>query len=146
MENERENLHQLTGARDEVFALVLHDFCMDSHHSFSIMEYVFCFDLHAQFYAPNRNRKKVWPLERQKIRFRDEISRFAWPWWLSPPYIFEFHLWSMMCVGILRRKHLKNAVFVENGGLEGMRAPGLVLKKRELQDIDNASRSYGDRR
>ena len=37
MENEREIFHQLTGARDEVFALVLHDFSMDSHHSFSIM-------------------------------------------------------------------------------------------------------------
>ena len=37
MENERENLHQLPGARDEVFALVLDNFPMDSHHSFSIM-------------------------------------------------------------------------------------------------------------
>ena len=33
MENERENFHQLTGARDEVFALVLDDFSMDSHQS-----------------------------------------------------------------------------------------------------------------
>ena len=41
MENERENLHQLTGARDEVFALVLDDFSMDSHHSFSIMGNMF---------------------------------------------------------------------------------------------------------
>ena len=71
----------------------------------------FCFDLHAQCHAPNRNRKKVWPLERQKIRFCDEVSRFAWPWWLSPPYLFEFHLWSMMCLGILRRKHLKRCSF-----------------------------------
>jgi hypothetical protein len=37
MENERENLHQLTEARDEVFALVLHNFSMDPPHSFSIM-------------------------------------------------------------------------------------------------------------
>ena len=37
IENERENL--ITSSRElmEVFALVLHDFSMESHHSFSMM-------------------------------------------------------------------------------------------------------------
>ena len=37
VENERENL--ITSSRElmEVFALVLHDFSMESHHSFSMM-------------------------------------------------------------------------------------------------------------
>ena len=53
IENERENLHQLTGARDEVFALVLDDLSVDSDHPFSIIgEHIFL-HLHAQFHAPN---------------------------------------------------------------------------------------------
>ena len=37
MENERENLIASFRELMEVFALVLHDFAMDSHHSFSVV-------------------------------------------------------------------------------------------------------------
>ena len=37
MENERENLIASSRELMEVFALVLHDFSMDSHHYFSMM-------------------------------------------------------------------------------------------------------------
>ena len=57
MENERENLHQLTGARDEVFALVLHDLSMDSHHSFSIMGNIF-FSTYMQNFMPHIETEK----------------------------------------------------------------------------------------
>ena len=39
-----------------------------------------------------------------------------------------------------------DAVFVENGGLEGMRVPRPVSIKRKLEDTDNADRSYDDQR
>ena len=57
MENERENLHQLTGARDEVFALVLHDLSMDSHHSFSIVGNIF-FSTYMQKFMPHMETEK----------------------------------------------------------------------------------------
>jgi len=38
IENERENLIASSWELMEVFALVLHDFYMDSHHYFSMME------------------------------------------------------------------------------------------------------------
>ena len=73
MENERESLHQLTEARDEVFALVLHDFSMNSHHSFSTMGTIF-FLTYMHIGTPQiETEKKAWPLERQTIRFRDEV-------------------------------------------------------------------------
>ena len=111
MENERENLHQLTEARDEVFALVLHNFSMDSHHSFSIMgNIVFLTYMHN--YIPQiETDKKSGPSKGKKYDFAMKFFRFAWPWWLSSPYLFELYLCSTMCVGILRRKHLKRCSF-----------------------------------
>ena len=41
MENDRENPHQFRGARGRVFALVIDDFLMVSHHSCSVMEDLF---------------------------------------------------------------------------------------------------------
>ena len=57
MENERENLHQLPGARVEVFALVLDNFSMDSHHSFSIMGNIF-FSTYMQNFMPHIETEK----------------------------------------------------------------------------------------
>jgi len=65
MENERENLHQLPGARDEVFALVLDDFSMDSHHSFSIMGNIVCLTYCQNFMLQLHKLLDVIPLERQ---------------------------------------------------------------------------------
>ena len=80
MENERENLHQLTGARDEVFALVLHDLSMDSHHSFSIMGNIL-FSTYMQNFMPHtETEKKSQAPQKQKTQVRDEVFRFAWPW------------------------------------------------------------------
>ena len=61
MENERENLHQLTGARDEVFALVLHDLSMDSHQAFSIMGKTFCSTYRQNFMPHIETEKKSGP-------------------------------------------------------------------------------------
>ena len=111
MENERENLHQLTEARDEVFALVLHNFSMDSPHSFSIMgNIVFLTYMHNHIPQIETERKSG-PSKGKKKRFRDEVFRFAWPWWLLPPYLFELYLWSTMCLGIVRRKYLERCSF-----------------------------------
>jgi|NorSeaMetagenome_1021524.scaffolds.fasta_scaffold91058_2 hypothetical protein len=146
MENERENLHQLTEARDEVFALVLHNFSMDSHHSFSIMgNIVFLTYMHN--YIPQiETDKKSGPSKGKKYDFAMKffashgLGGCHHPIFLSCTYVAR-------CVwGSCEESTSKDAVFVENGGLEGMRVPRLVLKKRELQDTDNAGRSYGDRR
>ena len=61
MENERENLHQLTEARDEVFALVLHNFSMDSHHSFSIMGNILFLTYMQNFVPHIETEKEVGP-------------------------------------------------------------------------------------
>ena len=146
MENERENFHQLTGARDEVFALVLHDFSMDSHHSFSTMGNVFFLIYMHNFMPQNRNRKKGSPSKGKKYDFA--MKFFAWhgldgchhPICLSCAF-------GARCVwGSCEESISKDAVFVKNSGLERMRVPRSVLKKRELQDTVNANRSYVDRR
>ena len=66
MENERENLHQLTGARDEVFALVLDGFSMDSNHSFSIMGNLFFLTYMHNFMPQNETEKKSGPSKAKK--------------------------------------------------------------------------------
>ena len=66
MENERENLHQFTGARDEVFALVLHDLSMDSHHSFSIMGNIVFLTYMHNFMPQIETEKKAGPSKGKK--------------------------------------------------------------------------------
>ena len=61
MENERENLNQLTGAGHEVFALVLDNFLMDSHHSFSIMGNILFLTYMQNFMPHIETEKKVGP-------------------------------------------------------------------------------------
>ena len=146
MENERENLHQLPGARDEVFALVLDNFPMDSHHSFSIMgNIVFLTYMHN--YIPQiETDKKSGP---SKGKTYDFAMKFFASHGLGGCYhpIFLSCTCGVRCVwGLCEESISKDAVFVESGGLEGMRVPRSVLKKKELQDIDNADRSYDDRR
>ena len=69
MENERENLHQLPGARDEVFALVLDDFSMDSHHSFSIMGNMFFLTNMHNFMPQIETERKAGPSKGKKYDF-----------------------------------------------------------------------------
>ena len=69
MENERENLHQLTGARDEVFTLVLDDISMDSHHYFSIMGDLFFLTYMHNFMPQKTERKKPGPSKGKKYDF-----------------------------------------------------------------------------
>ena len=66
MENERENLHQLPGARDEVFALVLDNFSMDSHHSFSIMGNIVFLTYMHNFMPQIETEKKAGPSKGKK--------------------------------------------------------------------------------
>ena len=61
--------------------------------------------------------------------------------------IFSSRTYDTRCFrGSCEESTSKNAVFVENGGLEGMRVPRPVSKKRKLEDTDNADRSYDDQR
>ena len=104
------------------------------------------FDQHAQFHAPNRNRKKGRPLERQKIRFRDEVFASHGLGGCYHPIFLSCTSGTRCVWGLCEESISKDAVFVESGGLEGMRVPRSVLKKKELQDTDNADRSYYDRK
>ena len=74
MENERDNLHQLPGARDEVFALVLDNFPMDSHHSFSIMGNMFFLTNMHNFMPQIETERKAGPSKGKKYDFAMKFS------------------------------------------------------------------------
>ena len=90
MENERENLHQPTGARG-----FSRSFSMISRWIPTILFLswgTFFSRPTCKISCPTSKQKKSQAPQKQKTQVRDEVFRFAWPWWLSPPYLFESYL------------------------------------------------------
>ena len=132
LENKRENLHQLTGARDEVFAPVLDDFSMDSHYSFSIMGNLFVLTYMHNFMPQIETEKKPGPSKGKKYDFAMKFFASHGLDGCHHPIFLSFTYEARCVWGSCEESTSKGAVLVENGDLEGMRVPRSVSEKRKL--------------